>query len=102
MAVSSAGSVGPVCTVSGRPTNQSGGSMLNRSCTVTIRSTEGTRGAQRGRRGGSGRLYRRRMRTELPAERVHRRLGAQPSAEAQSDDGDDADNDPNSLLPRWV
>jgi competence protein ComEA len=45
------------------------------------------------------------MRTELPAERLHRRLGAQPSADAQSDDGpnsQDADNDPNSLLPRWV
>jgi competence protein ComEA len=42
------------------------------------------------------------MRTELPAERLHRRLGAQPGADAQSDDGDAADNDPNSLLPRWV
>jgi competence protein ComEA len=37
------------------------------------------------------------MRTELPAERLHRRLGAQPASEA-----DDADTDPNSLLPRWV
>ncbi|WIM89438.1 helix-hairpin-helix domain-containing protein [Candidatus Mycobacterium wuenschmannii] len=36
------------------------------------------------------------MRTELPAERLQRRLSAQPSA-----DDDDAD-DPNSLLPRWV
>jgi len=79
--------------------------MLNRSCTVTIRFTAGARGAQRGRRGGTGRLYRRRMRTELPAERVHRRLGARLSPDAQSDDSDDADNpdnDPNSLLPRWV
>jgi competence protein ComEA len=42
------------------------------------------------------------MRTELPAERLHRRLGAQPSVDAQSDDSDEADNDPNSLLPRWV
>ena len=42
------------------------------------------------------------MRTELPAERLHRRLGAQPSTVAQSDDNDDADTDPNSLLPRWV
>ena len=42
------------------------------------------------------------MRTELPAERLHRRLGAQPSTVAQSDDSDDADTDPNSLLPRWV
>ena len=33
---------------------------------------------------------------------MHRRLGAQPSTVAQSDDSDDADTDPNSLLPRWV
>jgi competence protein ComEA len=39
------------------------------------------------------------MRTELPAERLHRRLGAQPDSEA---DGTDADTDPNSLLPRWL
>jgi competence protein ComEA len=38
------------------------------------------------------------MRTELPAERLHRRLGAQPD----TDDDDDADTDPNSLLPRWI
>jgi competence protein ComEA len=37
------------------------------------------------------------MRTELPAERLRRRLGAEPTAE-----GDDDDTDPNSLLPRWV
>ena len=37
------------------------------------------------------------MRTELPAERLHRRLGAQPASDA-----DDADTDPNSLLPRWL
>jgi competence protein ComEA len=45
------------------------------------------------------------MRTELPAERLHRRLGARPDAVAASDrDGDDsdADTDPNSLLPRWL
>ncbi|WP_292990018.1 ComEA family DNA-binding protein [Mycobacterium sp.] len=46
------------------------------------------------------------MRTELPAERLHRRLGAQPSSEARSEHdaegGDDADSDPNSLLPRWL
>jgi len=36
------------------------------------------------------------MRTELPAERLHRRLGAQPDSDA-----DDTD-DPNSLLPRWL
>jgi competence protein ComEA len=39
------------------------------------------------------------MRTELPAERLHRRLGAQPDADA---DDADADTDPNSLLPRWL
>jgi competence protein ComEA len=45
------------------------------------------------------------MRTELPAERLHRRLGARPDAVAPSerdDDDSDADSDPNSLLPRWV
>jgi len=39
------------------------------------------------------------MRTELPAERLHRRLGAQPDTDA---DDADADTDPNSLLPRWL
>src|SRR3984957_17689865 len=45
------------------------------------------------------------MRTELPAERLHRRLGARPDAVSPSerdDDDSDADSDPNSLLPRWV
>ena len=45
------------------------------------------------------------MRTELPAERLHRRLGAQPDAAAQPDrdaEDRDADTDPNSLLPRWL
>jgi competence protein ComEA len=45
------------------------------------------------------------MRTELPADRLHRRLGTQPVAAAQPDgevDDDDADTDPNSLLPRWL
>jgi competence protein ComEA len=45
------------------------------------------------------------MRTELPAERLHRRLGARPDAVAPSDrdaDDSDADTDPNSLLPRWL
>jgi competence protein ComEA len=46
------------------------------------------------------------MRTELPAERLHRRLGARPDAVAPSerddDDDSDPDTDPNSLLPRWV
>jgi len=45
------------------------------------------------------------MRTEPPAERLHRRLGARPDAVAPSDrdaDDSDADTDPNSLLPRWL
>jgi competence protein ComEA len=42
------------------------------------------------------------MRTELPAERLHRRLGAQPDGDAEDSDGRDADTDPNSLLPRWL
>ena len=46
------------------------------------------------------------MRTELPAERLRRRLGAQPStagpADQDADDSDAADTDPNSLLPRWL
>jgi competence protein ComEA len=45
------------------------------------------------------------MRTELPAERLHRRLGACPDGVAPSDrdtDDSDADTDPNSLLPRWL
>lgn len=44
------------------------------------------------------------MRTELPAERLVRRLGAQPQSERDADDGadPDTDTDPNSLLPRWV
>jgi competence protein ComEA len=45
------------------------------------------------------------MRTELPAERLHRRLGARPNAVAPADrdaDDSDADTDPNSLLPRWL
>ncbi len=39
------------------------------------------------------------MRTELPAERLHRRLGAEPDSDA---DDTDPDADPNSLLPRWL
>jgi competence protein ComEA len=45
------------------------------------------------------------MRTELPAERLHRRLGARPDAVAPLDrdaEDSDADTDPNSLLPRWL
>jgi len=45
------------------------------------------------------------MRTELPVERLRRRLGAQPDAVAERDRevaDADADTDPNSLLPRWL
>jgi competence protein ComEA len=45
------------------------------------------------------------MRTELPVERLRRRLGAQPDSVAQPDrdvDDVDADTDPNSLLPQWL
>src|ERR1700734_787040 len=68
-----------------------------------IHSGRPTRPAMR--RGGSGGPYRRPMRTELPAERLHRRLGARPDAVGPSerdDDDSDAETDPNSLLPRWV
>src|ERR1700756_5719240 len=46
------------------------------------------------------------MRTELPAERLHRRLGADSDADLRADSEDlkpDAsDEDQNSLLPRWL
>ncbi|KAA1246250.1 ComEA family DNA-binding protein [Mycobacterium simiae] len=49
------------------------------------------------------------MHTELPAERVHRRLGADPHSPPQqrstaesADVCDDPDDGPNSLLPRWL
>jgi competence protein ComEA len=48
------------------------------------------------------------MRAELPAERLQRRLGADPDTEPHDDDpdahsGPDApDDDQNSLLPRWL
>lgn len=48
------------------------------------------------------------MRAELPAERLQRRLGADPDTEPRDDDpdahsGPDApDDDQNSLLPRWL
>lgn len=41
------------------------------------------------------------MRTELPAERLHRRLGADPETDSHADP-DESDEDQNSLLPRWV
>lgn len=48
------------------------------------------------------------MRTELPAERLHRRLGAEPDSDSHDDtaeadpDRDPPDEDQNSLLPRWL
>jgi competence protein ComEA len=48
------------------------------------------------------------MRTELPAERLHRRLGADPDTDSHGDpedseqDQDATDDDQNSLLPRWL
>jgi competence protein ComEA len=48
------------------------------------------------------------MRTELPAERLHRRLGADPDTDSHADpedsehDRDVPDDDQNSLLPRWL
>ena len=48
------------------------------------------------------------MRTELPAERLHRRLGADPDTDSHADpedseqDQDATDDDQNSLLPRWL
>jgi competence protein ComEA len=48
------------------------------------------------------------MRIELPAERLHRRLGADPDTDSRADpedseqDQDAPDDDQNSLLPRWL
>lgn len=47
------------------------------------------------------------MRTELPAEQLRRRLGARLDADvlaepAVADEAGAADQDPNSLLPRWI
>jgi len=48
------------------------------------------------------------MRTELPAERLQRRLGADPDADSHVDpegpdhDPDAPEGDQNSLLPRWL
>lgn len=46
------------------------------------------------------------MRTELPAARLQRRLGADPDldspAESSDAEADPADEDQNSLLPRWL
>jgi competence protein ComEA len=61
-------------------------------------------------RRGSRRTYGRPMRTELPAARLHRRLGGSgvdaddPSAEgaAVGDSEGDVGDDPKALLPRWL
>ncbi|WAC93233.1 ComEA family DNA-binding protein [Mycobacterium sp. Aquia_213] len=44
------------------------------------------------------------MRTELPGERLHRRLGADPDADNPDPqpEPDTPDEDQNSLLPRWL
>jgi competence protein ComEA len=47
------------------------------------------------------------MPTELPAERLHRRLGADPDTDSNAgpdgtSDDDEPDEDQNSLLPRWL
>ncbi|BBX97201.1 ComEA family DNA-binding protein [Mycobacterium lacus] len=46
------------------------------------------------------------MRTELPAERLRRRLGADPDADSCPDldaaESEHPDEGPNSLLPRWL
>jgi competence protein ComEA len=46
------------------------------------------------------------MRTELPGERLQRRLGADPDPDSGAEPADDADaaadDDQNSLLPRWL
>ncbi len=49
------------------------------------------------------------MRTELPAARLQRRLGADPETDSQAGAGDESgsdhdagDEDQNSLLPRWL
>lgn len=41
------------------------------------------------------------MRTELPAERLHRRLGAENESDAGDDDDDD-DGQPDTMLSRWL
>jgi competence protein ComEA len=48
------------------------------------------------------------MRAELPADRLHRRLGADPETDSTEEsldvhpDSDAPDDDQNSLLPRWL
>jgi competence protein ComEA len=42
------------------------------------------------------------MRTELPAERLHRRLGARPDTDTSPVDDAESSGDPKSLLPHWL
>ncbi len=42
------------------------------------------------------------MQTELPAERLHRRLGAEPDGDSPAESAEAPDEDANSLLPRWL
>src|ERR1700759_1204645 len=87
------------CTLSAWPTNQSGGSVIRRLCTAGSLSTAGAGRPRDGPAGTVGAPTVGGMRTELPAERLHRRLGAESDTDA---DNTDADTDPNSLLPRWL
>lgn len=86
--------------------------------TASDLSTAGQRDAVVRAGSGGPRSYGRPMRTELPAERLQRRLGAVPDIDSHAasahldpephdptDDGPDHDeprDDPNSLLPRWL
>ncbi len=66
----------------------------------------GRRGAAARGRSGGRRAYGRGMRIELPGERLQRRLGAEADTEADGAGAtslqDAADEDQNSLLPRWL
>jgi competence protein ComEA len=42
------------------------------------------------------------MRTELPAQRLQRRLGAEPDVDATDESDASPEEDQNSLLPRWL
>ena len=73
--------------------------MIRRLCTAGRLSTAGAGRPRDGPAATVGAPTVGGMRTELPAERLHRRLGADPDTDA---DNTDADTDPNSLLPRWL
>ena len=73
--------------------------MIRRLCTAGSLSTAGAGRPRDGPAATVGAPTVGGMRTELPAERLHRRLGADPDTDA---DNTDADTDPNSLLPRWI